>query len=64
MKIENLKIELTRLAGGNRLIRVSEPTLGICLEKKAHPGQSIVKQKNQLVNALVHLIDSKVLAAA
>jgi hypothetical protein len=34
------------------------------LEKKAQPGQSIVKQKNQLVNALVHLIDSKVLAAS
>lgn len=64
MKIENLKIELTRLAEGNRLIRVSEPTLGICLEKKTQPGQSIVKQKNQLVNALVHLIDSKILAAA
>jgi len=64
MNIENLKIEVTRLAEGNRLIRVSDATLGICLERKVHHGQSIVKQKNQLVNALVHLIDSKVLAAA
>jgi hypothetical protein len=64
MNIENLKIEMTRLAEGNRLIRLSDATLGICLERKVHQGQSIVKQKNQLVNALVHLIDSKVLAAA
>ena len=55
---------MTCLAEGNRLIRVSDATLGICLERKVHHGQSIVKQKNQLVNALVHLIDSKVLAAA
>jgi hypothetical protein len=64
MKIENLKIEMTKLEEGSRLIRVTDPELGVSLEKKANPSPSIAKQKDQLVAALIHLIESKLLAAA
>jgi hypothetical protein len=64
MKIENLKIEMAKLEEGSRLIRVTDPELGVSLEKKANPSLSIAKQKDQLVAALIHLIESKLLAAA
>jgi hypothetical protein len=64
MKMENLKIEMTKLSEGSRLIRVTDPELGVSLEKKANPSLPIAKQKDQLVGALTHLIESKLLVAA
>jgi hypothetical protein len=45
MKMENLKIEMTKLSEGSRLIRVTDPELGVSLEKKANPRFRLPNKK-------------------
>jgi hypothetical protein len=43
-----IQMELIKLASGDRLLRLSEPASGLCLEKKLDPQQAIVRQKERL----------------
>lgn len=46
-----IQIELVKLAGDERLIRVSEANSGLTLEKKLDPKQPVVAQKEKLLRA-------------
>jgi hypothetical protein len=47
-----IQVELIKLASGERLLRLTEPATGLCLEKKLDPRQPVVRQKNRLRRAL------------
>jgi len=44
-----IQVDLIKLASGERLLRLSEPTTGLCLEKKMNPRQPVVRQKERLM---------------
>lgn len=45
----NIQIDLIKLAGGDRLLRLSEPQSGLSLEKKLDPQKPVVGQKENLL---------------
>ena len=45
---DDIQIELIKLVGGDRLLRLTEPASGLVLEKKLDPRQAIASQKNRL----------------
>lgn len=47
-----IQCDLIKLAGGERILRLTEPHSGLCLEKKLHPDQPVVRQKERLLEAL------------
>ena len=46
-----IQIELIKLANGDRLLRFSESTSGLSLEKKLDALQPVVRQKERLQKA-------------
>lgn len=46
---DKIEVELIKLVGGERLLRLTEPRLGLSLEKKLDPNQPVVRQKHQLL---------------
>lgn len=46
----NIQMDLIKLVGGERLLRLTEPRTGLSLEKKLDAKQPIVRQKEQLLN--------------
>lgn len=46
-----LEFELVKLQTGERLLRVVEMESGLALEKRLDPNQSVVRQKNRLLEA-------------
>jgi hypothetical protein len=44
-----IQIELIKLAGGTRLMRLTEPASGLTLERKLDPQLAVVRQKEQLM---------------
>jgi hypothetical protein len=47
-----IQIDLIKLVGGDRLLRLTEAESGLTLEKKLDPRQSVVRQQERLLNAL------------
>lgn len=47
---DDIQIELVKLAGGERLIRLADPLSGLALERKVDPNRSVHDQKRQLVD--------------
>lgn len=47
---ERIEVELIKLVGGERLLRLTEPRSGLSLEKKLDPNQPVVRQKSQLLS--------------
>ena len=45
----NIQIDLIKLVGGERLLRLTEPRSGLALEKKLDPEQPVVRQKELLL---------------
>ena len=45
---DKIQIDSIKLAGGERLLRVTEPISGFALEKKLEPTVPVVEQKEQL----------------
>ena len=41
-------IELIKLSGGGRLIRLADPVTGIAIEKMLDPSQAVASQKKRL----------------
>jgi len=64
MKSNQHTFELIRLVGGRRVIRISEPAAGLCLEKMIHPAEAIAGQRKALERALERLLKDKCLLAA
>ncbi len=44
-----IQIEMIKLAGGERLVRLTEPESGLTLERKLDPQQAVVRQKERLL---------------
>jgi hypothetical protein len=47
---DKVQIDLIKLVGGERLLRLTEPQSGLALEKKLDPTQSVVAQKKRLLS--------------
>ena len=43
----DIEILLLKLADGARILRLSEPGSGLCLEKRLDPDESVVRQKQR-----------------
>ncbi len=52
MDRSKIQIDLIKLVGGDRLLRLTEAESGLTLEKKLDAQQSVVRQKERLLNAL------------
>lgn len=46
---KNIQIDLIRLVGGERLLRLTEPQSGLSLEKKLNAQQPVARQKERLL---------------
>ena len=60
----NIQIDLIKLVGGERLIRLTEPQSGLALEKKLDPEQPLVRQKERLLGVFEAALARAELAAA
>ena len=57
-------IELVRLAGNRRVLRINAPIAGLSLEKVLQATEPLVGQKKALERAMNHLLKDKCLLAA
>ena len=46
-----IQFDLIKLAGGERILRLTEPQSGLALEKKLAPADVVVRQKEKLLSA-------------
>ena len=44
---KNIQIDLIKLVGGGRLLRLTEPQSGLALEKKLDPQKPVASQKKK-----------------
>lgn len=59
-----VQFQLVKLRNGERLLRVTEPHSGLALEKKLGPTDSVVHQKEKLLQAFEAALARVELAAA
>jgi len=59
-----IQIDLIRLVGGERLLRLSEPQTGLSLEKKLDPKKPVASQKEKLFSIFEAALTRAELAAA
>ena len=45
---KKIQIDLIKLVGGERLLRLTEPESGLSLEKKLDPQKAVASQKEKL----------------
>jgi hypothetical protein len=60
----NIQIDLIKLAGGERLLRLSEAQSGLSLEKKLDPQKPVVSQKEKLLGVFEAALAQAELVAA
>ena len=48
---DKIQFDLIKLAGGGRILRLTEPQSGLSLEKKLAPADAVVRQKEELLRA-------------
>jgi hypothetical protein len=60
----NIRIDLIKLASGERLLRLTEPQSGLSLEKKLDPKQPVVRQKERLLGVFEAALTKAELAPA
>ena len=48
---DKVQFDLIKLAGGGRILRLTEPRSGLALEKKLAPADAVVRQKEKLLRA-------------
>lgn len=61
---KNIQIDLTELVGGERLLRLTEPTTGLALERKLDPQETVAAQKEKLFGVFEAALTRAELAAA
>lgn len=60
----DIQMELIKLEGGDRLLRLSDLLSGLALEKKIDPNQPVARQKERLLGVFnVALSQAKLTAA-
>ncbi len=47
---EKIEMELIKLEGGERLLRLTEPRSGLSLERKLNPDRPVTDQKKYLLS--------------
>jgi hypothetical protein len=57
-------VELVRLIGNRRAMRISDPTVGLSLEKVLRPTEPVAPQRKLLEKAFRQLLEDKHLVAA
>lgn len=60
----NIQIDLIKLVGGERLLRLTETRSGLALEKKLDANKSVVAQKEKLLGVFEAALVKAELAAA
>jgi hypothetical protein len=60
----DIQIELIKLPGGERLLRLAEPISGLALERKLDVTQSVHQQKEQLLDVFETALKRAELTAA
>ena len=61
---DKIEIDLIKLTGGERLLRLTEPQSGLSLEKKLGIEESLVRQKERLLKAFEAALAQAETAAA
>jgi hypothetical protein len=46
---EKVQFDLVKLLNGERILRLTDPHTGLCLEKKLNPAEAVVRQKDRLL---------------
>jgi hypothetical protein len=59
-----IQIDLIKLIGGERLLRLTEPMTGLALEKKLDPQKPVVGQKEKLLDVFEAALARADVAAA
>ena len=59
-----IEMLLLKLADGARILRLSEPASGLCLEKRLDPGQPVVRQKERWKQAFLAMLERELGPAA
>jgi len=52
-----IEILLLKLADGARVLRLSEPESGLCLEKRLNPQESVARQKDRWRQAFIAMLE-------
>jgi len=61
---DKIQFDLIKLAGGGRILRLTEPRSGLALEKKLAPTDAVIRQKEKLLQAFEAALARTNLAAA
>ena len=61
---KNIQIDLIKLVGGERLLRLTEPQSGLALEQKIDPQKRVASQKEKLFDVFEAALSRAELAAA
>lgn len=60
----DIEMLLLKLTDGARILRLSDPGSGLCLEKRLDPTQSVALQKQRWVQAFTAMLERELGAAA
>ncbi len=60
----DIEMLLLKLADGGRILRLSEPQSGVCLEKRLDPTQSVARQKDRWMQAFAAMLERELGAVA
>ena len=53
----DIELQMIELTDGGRLLRLSEPRSGLCMEKRLEPQKSVAEQKQQWQNVFVAMLE-------
>lgn len=53
----NIELLLLKLADGGRILRLSEPRSGLCLEKRLDSQKSVARQKDRWKHVFVAMLE-------
>ena len=56
----DVEMLLLKLADGARVLRLSDPKSGLCLEKRLDPAQSVARQKERWAQVFTAMLDREV----
>lgn len=59
----NVELLLLKLADGGRILRLSEPHSGLCLEKRLDSQESVARQKERWKQVFVAMLERELGAA-
>ena len=59
----NIELLLLKLADGGRILRLSEPHSGLCLEKRLDSYESVARQKQRWKHVFVAMLERELGAA-